>query len=256
MEKEEIQSWDWQRILIGNTPGEFMLEVFLRTVVIYVVLLVVMRLLGKRMNTNVSILDMAIMVLLGAIVSPGMQLPDRGVLATILVLVCVVGFQRIVSLLAFKSRKIEVLTQGDVTRLVENGVIDVRQLRKSVISHEELFEYLRGQKVRQLGQVKRVYLEGSGQLSIFRNAQDQPGLCILPAEDEAVYRGEARSPRLLACKNCGTAVPGQLAASQPCGHCGARDWDPAVAAGEENQPGSPGPDPRPEPRPVPFPRGG
>ena len=92
MKKEEIQLWDWYRIMISNAPVEFMFKVFIRTVLIYLVLLVVMRLLGKRLNTHVSLLDMAIMVTLGAIISPGMQLPDRGVVPTVWVLVGVAVF--------------------------------------------------------------------------------------------------------------------------------------------------------------------
>ncbi len=222
--------------MIGNAPLEFMVEVFIRTVVIYLVLLVAMRLLGKRLSTHVSILDMAITVVLGAIISPGMQLPDRGVVPTVLVLVCVIAFQWAISLLSFKSRKVEVLTQGDVTLLVKNGIIDVGKLKDTAISHEQLFEQLRGSKVRQLGQVKRVYLEGTGQFSIFRNAKDKPGLCILPTEDEKVYRNEPRTDRFVACKNCGN-VTKPSSSPTPCPLCHANDWDKAVAvAGLEPTP--------------------
>ncbi len=235
MKKEEIQLWDWQRILIGNTPWEFMLEVFIRTVLIYLVLLVVMRLLGKQLSTNISILSITITVTLGAIVSPAMQLPDRGVLLGTTALLCLTAFHRIVSWLSLKNRKIEVLTQGDVGLLVKNAVIDVVQLRKTGISHEELFEQLRKQKIFSLGQVKRVYLEASGQFSIFKYEQERPGLCIMPDDDEQIYRGEARSNRYLACKNCGKVVAGQPSSTQPCANCGVNDWDQAVQVEEEER---------------------
>ena len=50
MNKEEIKLSDWQRILIGDAPVEFLLEVFIRTALIYLALLIIMRFLGKRMN--------------------------------------------------------------------------------------------------------------------------------------------------------------------------------------------------------------
>jgi uncharacterized membrane protein YcaP (DUF421 family) len=249
MKKEEIQLWDWGRILVGNAPLEFMAEVFIRTVLIYLVLLVAMRLLGKRLSTHVSILDMAITVVLGAIISPGMQLPDRGIVPTVLVLVCVIAFQWAISLLTFKSRKVEVLTQGDVALLVKNGVIDVGKLKNTGISHEQLFEQLRGSKVRQLGQVKRVYLEGTGQFSIFRNAQNKPGLCILPAEDEKVFRSEPRTDRFRACKNCGNVLETN-AFPTPCPLCRVNDWDKAVSVPGLQPPPAPGPPDRPAEKPV------
>ncbi len=250
MKKEEIQLWDWGRILVGNAPLEFMAEVFIRSVVIYLVLLVAMRLLGKRLSTHVSILDMAVTVVLGAIISPGMQLPDRGVVPTVFVLVCLIAFQWAISLLSFKSRKVEVLTQGDVTLLVKNGVIDVGKLKNTGISHEQLYEHLRGNKVRQLGQVKRVYLEGTGQFSIFRNAKDKPGLCILPAEDENVFRGEPRTDCFRVCKNCGNVVEAN-ASPTPCLLCRANDWDQAVSVPGLQPAPAPGPADRPAARPVP-----
>lgn len=254
MKKEEIQLWDWGRIMIGNAPLEFMVEVFLRTLIIYLCLLVAMRLLGKRLSTHVSILDMAITVVLGAIISPGMQLPDRGVVPTIVVLVCVIAFQWAISLLSFKWRKVEVLTQGDVVLLVKSGVIDVEKLKNTAISHEQLFEQLRGSKVRQLGQVKRVYLEGTGQFSIFRNAKDKPGLCILPSEDEKVYRSEPRTDRFLACKNCGNVVETRPSPT-PCPFCRADDWDKAVAV-PGLEPAAPEPGPRDHPAARPMVAGG
>ncbi len=248
MKKEEIQLWDWGRILVGNVPLEFMAEVFIRSLVIYLFLLLTMRLLGKRLSTHISILDMAITVVLGAIISPGMQLPDRGVVPTVVVLVGVIAFQWAISLLSFKSRKVEVLTQGDVTLLVKNGVIDVEQLKKALVSHEQLFEQLRGSKVRHLGQVKRVYLEGTGQFSIFRNAKDKPGLCILPAEDEKVFRGEPRTDRFLTCKNCGH-VEETHPSPAPCRLCRAGDWDQAVSVPGLEAP-EPGPPDHPAARPM------
>jgi hypothetical protein len=52
MKKEEIFIGDGQRILLGNAPWKFMPEVLIRTVIIYVFPIVVMRLLGKRMNAS------------------------------------------------------------------------------------------------------------------------------------------------------------------------------------------------------------
>jgi uncharacterized membrane protein YcaP (DUF421 family) len=144
---------------------------------------------------------------------------------------------------------VEVLTQGDVTLLVKNGIIDVGQLKNTDISHEQLFEQLRGNKVRQLGQVKRVYLEASGQFSIFRYAKDKPGLCILPAEDEKVYRSERRTDRFFACKNCGNVKEKHTNSPQPCSLCGANDWDLAVAVPREEpaeKSGAAQPNPQPE----------
>ncbi|HET9502900.1 MAG TPA: hypothetical protein VFO93_05125 [Hymenobacter sp.] len=52
MKKEDIHLGDWQRLLLGEAPLEFLLEAALRTLVVYVVLLLVLRLLGKRSTSS------------------------------------------------------------------------------------------------------------------------------------------------------------------------------------------------------------
>ena len=50
MKKEEIEPWDWPRILFGQAPPEFLVEVLMRTLIVYLALQVVVRLMGKRMG--------------------------------------------------------------------------------------------------------------------------------------------------------------------------------------------------------------
>jgi uncharacterized membrane protein YcaP (DUF421 family) len=88
MKKDEIHLEDIQRILFGQAPPQFLLEVFIRTVVIYISLLFIVRLLGKRMSGQLTIMEMAVMLTLGAIVSVPMQMPDRGLLQGALLLLC------------------------------------------------------------------------------------------------------------------------------------------------------------------------
>src|SRR4051812_35148141 len=107
MKKEEIKFGDWQRILFGEAPPVFLLEVLLRTLLIFVALLVITRLLGKRMSGQLTVTEMAVMLMLGAIVGAGVQMPDRGLLSAFLVLVLALVFQRGVTWLDGKSPKVE-----------------------------------------------------------------------------------------------------------------------------------------------------
>src|ERR1700710_487373 len=127
MKKEEIHIDDIQRILFGQTPPIFLLETFIRSLIIFVCLLVVVRWLGKRMSGQLTIMEMAVMLTLGAIVSVGMQVPDRGILLSILVLLVTLTFHRGLGKLGFKSARIEDLTQGKMSLLVKDGVLEVKE---------------------------------------------------------------------------------------------------------------------------------
>ena len=64
MKPEEIKLEDWQRILFGNITPLFLAEVFIRTLIMYLVLLTVVRWLGKRMSGQLTIIEMTMMITL------------------------------------------------------------------------------------------------------------------------------------------------------------------------------------------------
>ncbi|GAB3817376.1 hypothetical protein [Pontibacter rugosus] len=102
MNKDGLELWNWRRIIIGEVPVEFMLETLFRTIIVYLFLIFILRMLGKRMNAQLTLTEMAVMITLGAIVSPAMQLPDRGILPAIVILSCILFLQRGLGQLSFK----------------------------------------------------------------------------------------------------------------------------------------------------------
>jgi hypothetical protein len=60
MKKEDIHLSDWSRLLLGEAPPLFLLEVFVRTLVIYVFLLFILRWLGKRMSGQLIIMELSL----------------------------------------------------------------------------------------------------------------------------------------------------------------------------------------------------
>ncbi|MBT1707954.1 DUF421 domain-containing protein [Fulvivirgaceae bacterium PWU5] len=204
MKKEEIYLEDIRRILIGNAPPEFLLEVLVRTLIIYAVVLIVMRLLGKRMSGQVTLVEMALLVMLGAIIGSPIQIPDRGILTALIILVSAMFFHRLMNKLAYRFPAFERLTQGSSSLLVKNGVLQLEQMRKERVSTQQLFALLRGHQIRQLGQVKRVYLEAGGIFSVFRATDAQPGLAVFPPEDTALFeQHKASAEGATVCQTCG-----------------------------------------------------
>lgn len=228
MKKEDIHLDDWYRILIGNAPAEFLLEVLIRTLLIYLVLIVILRFLGKRMNGQLSNLEMAVMLTLGAIVSPAMQLPDRGILSGILALLCSLTFLRVTNLVGFKSRKSEQIIQGTETVLIKDGLIQLDEMAKNNLSHHQLFAALRSENIHNLSNVKRLYLEAYGMFSIFPEEKKRPGLSVFPPGDPEV-RTIHRQPEAptQACSQCGYTVLKQ-ASPNHCPNCGASQWVQAI----------------------------
>ena len=234
MKKEEIHFWDLKRWFLGQAPPEFIIEVLIRTLLIYLLLILTARIMGKRMKGQITLMESAVMITLGAIVSPVMQLPDRGLVLGIVALTVAVLFQRGLSFLELRSRRIEKQTQGRLSMLVKDGVMMVEDLRRTDVSRQQLFAMLREQKIYNLGKVKRAYLEACGLLSVYQAAEEKPGLPLFPPHDPQVrdtLRDAGDGTEV--CCSCGT-VRDTGSAKTPCDYCGATEWS-AVFISPEHQ---------------------
>lgn len=227
MEKDQIFINDIKRILLGNAPPEFLLEVLIRTLLIYVAVLFVVKLLGKRMSGQVTTIEMAILIMLGAIIGSPVQIPDRGILVGLLVLFCTVLFQRFVNMLSYKNESVERLVLGNASLLVKNGVLKVKEMAGSRVSAQQVFSLLRAKEIRQLGEVKRVYLEACGIFSVYKNPTPTEGLPILPPEDRKIFKEIIKNNDIVACQRCGYTTNQSQSASR-CPVCGNETWVAAI----------------------------
>lgn len=204
MKANEIKLEDWQRILFGNASPEFLLEVFIRTLIIYVALLLAVKWLGKRMSGQLTIIEMTVMITLGAIVSVPMQMPDRGLLQGLLILITALLLHRGITHLGYRSPRAEDIIQGKPSVIVKNGVLQLKKMHASRVSKQQLFSELRSKKIFHLGKVRRVYLEPSGAFSILLANEAHQGLPLYPPSDRDIFKTmKADYKQSLVCINCG-----------------------------------------------------
>jgi uncharacterized membrane protein YcaP (DUF421 family) len=233
MKTEEIHWADWHRIFFGAAPAEFLLEVLIRTIIMYLVLLVVLRLMGKRMGGQLTIAELSVMLLLGAIISVPMQAPEKGLLQGIWVLVGIMFLQRGLNYYSVRNKKVELLTQGWESLLVKDGVLQSKKLLEMNISREQLLAVLRNKKIYNLGEVKRVYLEASGLFSIFKFDEPRPGLALVPEKDKGLEAEFTIEQNMLVCKHCGITPDNKdQKHTETCKNCGHDVWTAAVTTKE------------------------
>src|SRR3954463_2306897 len=104
----------WLRhLLIGDTSWLFLLEIIYRAAIVYVVLLIAMRLMGKRMAAQLGIAELAVILMLGAAISAPIQMPKQGLLPAIVVLGTIAVLHRGLSWWSFRSSRVEVRVHGD-----------------------------------------------------------------------------------------------------------------------------------------------
>lgn len=217
MDTTDIEAGDWNRILFGEAPPEIILEAMVRSIILYLALLLVVRLLGKRTNSILTVTERAVFITLGAIVAMPMHGPSHGIAVGLIVLCVVLLSQRSLTRSFFFSQRWEDFMQGRTAILVKDGIIAIDQLEKHFISRQQLFELLREKEIRHLGQVKRAYMEASGTFSIFKNKDTWPGLSILPVKD--IQSVVILDPKHNSCTWCGnTCEKKKFAKCSVCGH--------------------------------------
>jgi uncharacterized membrane protein YcaP (DUF421 family) len=180
----EIVPFDWGRMFLGDVPPLFLLEIVFRTTLMFLWLVLLLRITGKRGLAQLSPLELAIVIGLGSAAGDPMFYPEMPLIHAMLVLALVVGLQRGLSYLVIRSERVETFIEGIPVELVRDGMIRLRALGRANLSREDLFERLRGQGVRQLGEVQRAYFEQDGNLTVFTHKDNPPpGLQVVPPWD-------------------------------------------------------------------------
>jgi uncharacterized membrane protein YcaP (DUF421 family) len=227
MKPDEIKLSDWMRILFGTTPPAFFIELVIRTFVIFLILLISMRLLGRRMAAQLNRIEMIALFSLAAAVGVPLQAPDRGLLPGVVIAIVVVVVGRLIVTWAFKNQKFESIADGDYTTLVLDGTVLMHKLKMTRLTVERLFAQLRGEGIRQLGEVKRLYFEANGSFTLIKAENPMPGLVIIPGFDRELLEAQ-KQVKGLVCQKCGHKQTDQKQQDNKCENCGHKEWIPAV----------------------------
>jgi len=230
MDKDDIKLSDWGRIFLGDVPPEFIIEVIIRMIFIYVILVVSLRLLGRRMEAMLSRGEMVTLVTLGASVGVAIHTPERGLLPSVTVIIIIISLQALQSYITSRNSKAERVLLDEIATLVEDGRLVLEEMKKSRITRERLFAALRLKGIINLGTIQRVYFEAKGIFSIitYLDEKERPGLCLLPDTDLDFRNELTYEEHLIACKSCGNTVTKEVNIDQKCAVCDQKEWETAV----------------------------
>jgi len=150
-----------------------MLQVAERTALIYVLMLVMIRLLGKRTIGNLTAFDMLIALILGDLAGDAIY-GDAPMSAAVVAVVSLGALHYANSWLAYALPGVGRLLEGRPTTIVEDGRVQPRGLRQERMSHQEVLAELRLAGVEDLAEVKRACVERDGQVSVIREPWAEP----------------------------------------------------------------------------------
>ena len=143
-----------------------MLITFIRSILLYIIVLVVMRLMGKREIGQLQPFELAISIMIADLASTPMA--DAGIPISngIIPILALLVMHLVISILNIKSIRAREILCGKPSILIYRGRIDEKQLKKERFTVNELEERLRGNNVVNIGDVEYAILETSGQVTV------------------------------------------------------------------------------------------
>ena len=145
-----------------------MLIVFLRSIVLYIIVLIVMRLMGKREIGQLQPFELAFSIMIADLAAVPMAETGIPISNGIIPILGLLVMHLIISFLNLKSMKIREILCGKPAILIYRGKIDEKVLKKERFTLNELQERLRSSNVVNLGDVEYAILETSGQVTVIQ----------------------------------------------------------------------------------------
>ena len=145
-----------------------MLVIFLRSIVLYIIVLIVMRLMGKREIGQLQPFELAIAIMIADLAAVPMAETGIPISNGIIPILGLLVMHLIISFLNLKSMKIREILCGKPAILIYRGKIDEKVLKKERFTLNELQERLRSSNVVNLGDVEYAILETSGQVTVIQ----------------------------------------------------------------------------------------
>ena len=142
-----------------------MLITFFRTIILYVIVLITMRLMGKREIGQLQPFELAISIMIADLATIPMSELGIPIFNGIIPILGLLLMDIIISIMNLKSLKIREIICGKPKILIYRGKIDEKALKKERITINELQERLRGNNVINLGDVEYAILETNGEIT-------------------------------------------------------------------------------------------
>ena len=143
-----------------------MISTVIRTIILYVVVTIAIRLMGKRQIGDMQPNELVVTLLISEIAAIPLQDADQPVILGIAAIFVLVFLEIVFSVIAMKSFCFRKLLNGKSVVVIKNGAIDQQAMRSVRMTFVDLIEMLRGQSIFDISEVAFAVLEVNGNLSV------------------------------------------------------------------------------------------
>ncbi len=171
-----------------------MITAFIRTVILYLLLIVGLRVTGKRQIGELEPIELVLTMMLSDLASVPMQDFAVPLIYGVIPILTLLSLSTLLSYASLRSVRLRRLMCGEPALIIDSGRILQTAMRRNRLTLDELLEELRGQGVTDLKTVKYAVLETSGKLSVLPYADEQP---VTPSQMQMKAKDDVFIPTIL-----------------------------------------------------------
>lgn len=158
----EPSAWRDMFSLSSSDVTVSVVEKVLRTVVVYAVLVVLLRIFGKRELAQLNPFDLVVLLLLSNAVQNAIIGPDNSITGGVLGAVTLLGANYLVVRFLFRHKRLDQILEGEPTTLIEHGRLDRDALARELLTEAELLTVAHRQGFASVDEIETCVLEPGG----------------------------------------------------------------------------------------------
>ncbi|MCU7613516.1 DUF421 domain-containing protein [Chryseobacterium sp. GMJ5] len=162
-----LLDFSWKELFLGTEDWGFLLEIVLRTMIMFLTIIIALRVLGKRGVKQLSVFELVVIIGLGSAAGDPMFYKEVGVVSSMVVFIIIILLYSLLTHSIGRFKKIENLLEGKAICLIEDGIFAIDNFKKENLGSDEFFAELRGKGISHLGQINWAIEEVSGEISVF-----------------------------------------------------------------------------------------
>ncbi|MEJ6949770.1 DUF421 domain-containing protein [Natronospora cellulosivora (SeqCode)] len=151
-----------------------MFIVIARTIILYSLVIIVLRIMGKRQIGELQPFEFAITIMISALAAIPMEDTGIPLVSSIIPILLLLAFQMALSIITLRSSKARAIICGKPRILIENGKLVEEELKNSRVNLNDLFEQLRLKGYPNISDVEFAILETNGKISVIPKSQKRP----------------------------------------------------------------------------------
>jgi uncharacterized membrane protein YcaP (DUF421 family) len=146
------------------------MDIVLRAIALYVFVVFIMRVIGRRELSSMTPFDLVLLIILGDAIQQGLTQDDYSVTGAVLAIATIASLQVFTSYTSFRWGKARRVLEGEPIVLVDRGEVIQQNMKRERVTESELAEEARQQQIPAIDQIEWAILESNGSISFIKKS--------------------------------------------------------------------------------------